>query len=866
MYYRRFGRRESLLSFLGPGVVYLVSAFGIGYIFWPYFYYIKGEHIIAVGLFTLWRYTWLFANYIRSLIYHHMVYPRLKRRAMALWNRKNKRPHLYFVIPSYMEEPWITVEMLQSILSELSKVNCTATLVVATASDEEDRLFANIFEAHPVSDSVELVLQRQSEGKRIAMGDALRAVARRYYKDEDYDSVTILMDGDTVVAPGVLEKVLAFFVAYPNLGALTTNEVAYISSSSRWYKDWFNMKFGQRHILFGSHALSRRVLTLTGRFSAFRTAAVVREEFIKRLERDYLEHPLEGRFRFLMGDDKSTWFQMLKEKWDMLYLPDAICYAMESRKENFIKVSLQLLFRWYGNTLRNNKRALALGADGVGGRFIWLAILDQKLSMWTSLVGITAALTLSFALHPVYLPIYLAWVLLVRTVQMGAIAAGGHPVSYRTIPLMLYNQWIGALVKIWVNFHLAHQSWKKGKAVQDFSKWWVRVKHPLAPVMPKLAMFVSTVLFVFAICLSEGILDVPDFKAFASAATGFRVEGMGKRINEAIEKAKSGAVLKLPKGRVLLDGPIVVSKSNITLEGDKTTIVLTKSCEAALLIKGERVKLKGLLEDAERGSSIVHLLNRVKEGDILLFRRPNDDAFLKSIHSLGWNKRFPYVRQEVFEVKGVKNGEVLLDRSLFFDFPADETEVFLLKGARNITVRNITVIYKPEGEQVPPPHLYKNLLPGDKTDLVKVEFASNIRLENLTLLNAGRHPLNLDTVYRVSATNIKIDGAWNKGKGGNGYLRLARSFACRIEKAEVKNIRHITIQWSSAYNTLRHIYSQVDINFHGGYPHHNLVEDVVFAIPEVHPWKGVVFIPDDAAFAPPNGPENRVIGAVFEDQ
>ena len=61
----------------------------------------------------------------------------------------------------------------------------------------------------------------------------------------------------------------------------------------------------------------------------------------------------------------------------------------------FLKLSRSLPYRWFGNTLRNHTRALALGTQKKGW-YIWYAILDQRLVMWTSLVGIFSALILSF--------------------------------------------------------------------------------------------------------------------------------------------------------------------------------------------------------------------------------------------------------------------------------------------------------------------------------------------------------------------------------------------------------------------------------------------------------------------------------------
>jgi len=697
LYYKRLGKREALLSFIGPYFLYTSLALSIAYTFWPYFYYIKSEHIIVIGIFTLWRYSWLFANYVRSLIYHNIFYPRLKRHVNALIKDRSLPNRIYFVIPSYQEEPWVTLEMLQSLLSELQKVPCDATVVMALGSHEEEKIVASIVQSHPARHKVDFVIQRQSEGKRVAMGDALRAVAREYYsEDEDYNSVTFLMDGDTVLSPHTVKDSISFFMALPELGALTTNEVAYTPGGSRWYKDWFNMKFGQRHIMFGSHALSMRVLTLTGRFSAFRTAAVVRSVFIEKVEQDFLEEPFHGRFRFLMGDDKSTWFQMLKEGWDMLYLPDRVCYALESRGGNFISESLSLLYRWYGNTFRNNKRALALGPKRVGGFLIWLSILDQKLSMWTALVGITSAIILSFRIHPVYLAIYIAWVLLVRSVQMAALAVGKHPVSIRTIPLMLYNQWIGALVKIWVNSHLAQQKWQKGAEEQDAANLWIRVKHPLARVLPNWAMLCSTLLFILVLCFSEEVLKMPDIYAMAGlfrpASNSLVIDAKAQGVfsgsndvsgilNRIIQGAPDFSVISLPRGELQVKHPIVIKRSNIAIAGEETTLVGSgmNPGDAVILIQGESRKLKSpLAGDLDQGSSALWFENRcpLKPRDVIIVRRPNDEVFFDSIGSVCWRRKYPYIRQEIMQVTEVDGDAALLNRDLFFSYPREKAEIF----------------------------------------------------------------------------------------------------------------------------------------------------------------------------------------------
>jgi glycosyltransferase Alg8 len=417
--------------------------------------------------------------------------------------------NIYFLIPSYKEEDWVTVEVVKSLLDNILEIPSHTTLLFSTGSEKEDELIGQMYDSHPAKEQCDLIFQRQKDGKRIAMGHGLRSISRKISLSELEDnSITVFMDGDSYLEKGALKKTIPFFTAFKDLGALTTNEVAYINSKNLWYKDWFNLKFGQRNVLFQSHSLSHRVLTLTGRFSVFRTSIVIKEEFIKRIENDILVSDVHGKFRFLMGDDKTSWYEVLKNGWKMLYLPDIYCYSLESRDMDFITLSTSLPYRWYGNTMRNNKRALELKNVPF---FIRWCIFDQKISMWTSLVGIVGAIYLSIFVHYIYFPIYVAWVIFVRIVQGAIIVGSGYPISLYSIPLMLYTQWAGAIIKIVSSYNLADQKWQKGTNVQNSSKDHIPIDHWYAKHYPKVALFFSFFLFLFIMLLLNIEFYIPFF-------------------------------------------------------------------------------------------------------------------------------------------------------------------------------------------------------------------------------------------------------------------------------------------------------------------------------------------------------------------
>jgi glycosyltransferase Alg8 len=244
--------------------------------------------------------------------------------------------------------------------------------------------------------------------------------------------------------------------------------------------EWHKLRFAQRHINMCSMALSKRVLTMTGRMSVFRASVVTNPEFIADVESDSLQHWRLGRFKFLTGDDKSSWFSLMRLGYDTFYVPDAAINTVEHPPEkSFLKASRKLMYRWYGNNLRQNSRALGLGVGRLGG-FTSLVLFDQRVSMWTSLLGLTIALIASLKFGIVYLLGYLLWIGITRLILTLLLALSGHAIGPAYPVILYYNQIVGALMKIYVFFRLDRQSWTRQPTVLKrdiasfqlwFNKW-----------------------------------------------------------------------------------------------------------------------------------------------------------------------------------------------------------------------------------------------------------------------------------------------------------------------------------------------------------------------------------------------------------
>ncbi|MEM7723913.1 MAG: glycosyltransferase [Pseudomonadota bacterium] len=411
----------------------------------------------VIGTLGIWRFGWWFTHAVRAELYRRFKWPGMRARAHAVWHSGWRPRRLHVQMTTYYEEPAITKRVIGSILGQIRREKIPTTLYIGTGSSYDELIIRSFVETHAQDipdDLAELVFIRQNQpGKRMAIGLILRAINRN---GVDPDDLVIFMDGDALFGHDVLEKTLSMFGADPDLQALTTDEEV-ICYGPKWIANWLDMRFAQRRLAMQSHAMSDKVLTLTGRMSVFRAQHMLSEKFIRTIEADHLDHWLWGRFRFLSGDDKSTWYHMLTRQSKMTYVPDATVYTIEVIKENGLERMIQNFRRWSGNMLRNGSRAIALGPRTVKP-FIWWCIVDQRIAMWTMMVSPTLAILAAFV-DPAYLWSALIWVMFSRMVLCLFLYRYSRTVDLSWPFILYFNQVINASVKIFMIFHLSKQKW-----------------------------------------------------------------------------------------------------------------------------------------------------------------------------------------------------------------------------------------------------------------------------------------------------------------------------------------------------------------------------------------------------------------------
>ena len=437
--------------------------------------------LVVVGTIGAWRYSWALINFSRAFIFLKWAYPRRKARAMAAYAAQPYAAHAFFLVTSYKIEPEVTTRVYQSIFHAAAQSEGGATIVVSVVDSSDGRMIRRVFETNPDAVAkVRLIIdQIPGTGKRDALARSLRLIGREAPSRRD---IVLFVDGDSCVPEDIVAVTAPFFVD-GDMGAVTTDEDVEIKDSPL-FRDWFSLRFTQRQVMMSSLGLSERVLTLTGRMSVVRADLATDPSFIKQVQSDYIDHWRLGRVTFLTGDDKSTWYWLLKNGYKMGYLPDVASVSMESQPlPGFMDSAVTLMTRWFGNMMRTNGRALAMSPRKIGF-FTWWSILDQRLGVWTTLAGPLSVLVGAVFIEPLVLPAYIAWVMFTRYVFcciLSLVRLQGFPITY---PFLLYFSQIGgAAVKSFVMFRLDRQRWTR----QSNSPAARKVVLPLGARLKKLS-------------------------------------------------------------------------------------------------------------------------------------------------------------------------------------------------------------------------------------------------------------------------------------------------------------------------------------------------------------------------------------------
>ena len=469
----------------------------------------SGAFILVLGSVGVWRWSWGGLHLWRSYRYRRSVFP--------LWRAQADRiagagalsellaPEVFIVVTSYRIPAETSISVLTAAIEEANRYPNPVTIVAAVVGMAEQRLAKDLFRRLAPPARIRLILVRhRPTGKRDALARGLIAVARAAPPPS---SVVLVQDGDAVLPPGCLARIVPFFRLFPNLGALTTDEDCLVPGAGAAMRAWHRLRFTQRHLLMSSLGLSGRLITLTGRMSAYRAAIATDREFIDLIANDTLEHWRFGRLKLLTGEDKSAAYWLLERGLRSLYVPDVTVLTIEQPPaRGLVRASTALMLRWFGNMLRASSRCIALGPRRVGW-FVWWCLVDQRVSMWTPLIGPIAAILLAVAIAPAFLYAYLLWVMATRLAQSLLLLTVRPRISGLYAPLLYYSQLYGALLKTWVLFRLDRQRWTRQKI--DWAPALTPLQARLRPIASLGLHLLALTTLVACVAFATGLVRVP---------------------------------------------------------------------------------------------------------------------------------------------------------------------------------------------------------------------------------------------------------------------------------------------------------------------------------------------------------------------
>ncbi|MEV6978549.1 hypothetical protein [Kitasatospora sp. NPDC093806] len=220
-----------------------------------------------------------------------------------------------------------------------------------------------------------------------------------------------------------------------------------------------------------------------------------------------------------------------------------------------------------------------------------------------------------------------------------------------------------------------------------------------------------------------------------------------------------------------------------------------------------------------------------------------------------------HMRQQMFRVDAVDAAAktVTLDRPLEWDVPVDSTsdgspalgdkpypsKVTPLKVVQGVGfedfafTQDMTGLPKLGGgtyDLTPAQavHNYGNMAPEYAMHGIVFKWAANDWARGLKAEMTGSHPIVTEDARNLQIERNSFDGAWNKGKGGNGYLRGSRVWDSLYAYNLSRNLRHFTFQWSASGNVAFRNDLDSDLNLHGGWEHNNLFEQNTLRVPYEH--------------------------------
>ena len=262
---------------------------------------------------------------------------------------------------------------------------------------------------------------------------------------------------------------------------------------------------------------------------------------------------------------------------------------------------------------------------------------------------------------------------------------------------------------------------------------------------------------------------------------------------------------------------------------------------------------------ARAGDTVVHLddgadMEAFEKGGWVNVRAANSLEFYEQQEALPTDHELQnlHMRQQIFTIAAVDEDEhtITVDKPLEFDLPVDSTsdgseeiEGDTYESKASPLVDPVVGVgfegfhfgqVIPDGDAAEAIDEYGNLAPAYEMHGIVFKWAVDSWVRDTASYMTGSHPVVTEEAKNLQIVDNYFDGAWNKGKGGNGYLRGSRVWDSLYAGNVTRHLRHTTFQWSASGNVFAGNDVDSDLNLHGGWERNNLFELNMVQVPYEH--------------------------------
>jgi len=261
---------------------------------------------------------------------------------------------------------------------------------------------------------------------------------------------------------------------------------------------------------------------------------------------------------------------------------------------------------------------------------------------------------------------------------------------------------------------------------------------------------------------------------------------------------------------------------------------------------------------ARAGDRVVYLaddaeLKAFKVGGYVNIRAANTMRFYEQQQALPTDHELQnlHMRQQIFGIIAIdpEAHTITLDKPLEFDVPVSSTSEGsaeigkkkydskaspLVDPVLGVGLEYFSLTQPAAANQQDATHNYGNLAPADALHGIVLKWTVDSWVRGIRTTMTGSHPIVTEEAKNLQIQGNYLDGAWNKGKGGNGYLRGSRVWDSVYAGNVLRGLRHLTLQWSSSGNVVIGNDMDADLNLHGGWERRNLFELNTVRLPYEH--------------------------------